>query len=69
MTRPESAGALVPSEAAKGHRWGHRVAAMVLVAYRHGLRASELVDFRTPHPSHFSLAGDPAHPQGQEGYS
>jgi len=35
-------------EAAKGNRWGHRDAAMVLVAYRHGLRAAELVDhFRT----------------------
>ena len=31
-------------EAAKGNPWGHRDAAMVLVAYRHGLRASELVD-------------------------
>jgi integrase len=30
--------------AAKGHRWGHRDATMVLVAYRHGLRASEVVD-------------------------
>ena len=27
---------------------GHRDAAMVLVAYRHGLRASELVDLRSP---------------------
>ena len=26
------------------NRWGHRDATMVLVAYRHGLRASELVD-------------------------
>ena len=32
--------------AAKGNRWGHRDAAMVLVAYRHGLRSSELVDLR-----------------------
>lgn len=33
-------------DAAKGNRWGNRDAAMVLVAYRHGLRASELVDLR-----------------------
>jgi type 1 fimbriae regulatory protein FimB/type 1 fimbriae regulatory protein FimE len=33
-------------EAAKGNRWGHRDATMVLVAYMHGLRASELVDLR-----------------------
>jgi integrase len=32
--------------ATKGDRWGHRDATMVLVAYRHGLRASELVDLR-----------------------
>jgi site-specific recombinase XerD len=32
--------------AAKGNRWGHRDATMTLVAYRHGLRASELVDLR-----------------------
>jgi site-specific recombinase XerD len=32
--------------AAKGNRWGHRDATMVLVAYRHGLRVSELVDLR-----------------------
>jgi site-specific recombinase XerD len=32
--------------AAEGNRWGHRDAAMILVAYRHGLRASELVDLR-----------------------
>ena len=30
--------------AARGNRWGHRDATMVLVAYRHGLRASEIVD-------------------------
>ena len=33
-------------EAAKGNRYGHRDASMILVAYRHGLRASELVDLR-----------------------
>jgi site-specific recombinase XerD len=32
--------------AAKGNRWGHRDAAMILVAYRHGLRAAELTDLR-----------------------
>ena len=32
--------------AAKGNRWGHRDATMVLVAFRHGLRAAELVDLR-----------------------
>jgi len=31
---------------AKGNRWGHRDSMMVLLAYRHGLRASELVDLR-----------------------
>src|SRR5262245_48182678 len=41
-------------EAAKGNRWGHRDATAILLAYRHGLRASELaalrwddIDFRT----------------------
>lgn len=29
--------------AAKSNRWGHRDATMILVAYRHGLRVSELV--------------------------
>jgi site-specific recombinase XerD len=33
-------------KAARGNRWGHRDATMLLVAYRHGLRASELVDLR-----------------------
>ena len=33
-------------EAAKDNRWGHRDATMVLLAFRHGLRASELVDVR-----------------------
>ena len=34
------------TEAAKANRWGHRDATMVLVAFRHGLRASELTDLR-----------------------
>ena len=33
-------------DAAKRNRWGHRDGTMVLVAYRHGLRAAELVDLR-----------------------
>jgi integrase len=33
-------------KAASGNRWGHRDATMILVAYRHGLRASELTDLR-----------------------
>jgi len=34
------------TKAARGNRWGHRDATMILVAYRHGLRVSELVDLR-----------------------
>jgi type 1 fimbriae regulatory protein FimB/type 1 fimbriae regulatory protein FimE len=34
------------TEVAKSNRHGHRDATMILVAYRHGLRASELVDLR-----------------------
>ena len=43
---------LTPTEVAKlikaagKNRWGHRDATMVLIAYRHGLRVSELVDLR-----------------------
>jgi integrase len=33
-------------EAAKTNRYGHRDATMILVAYRHGLRAAEVVDLR-----------------------
>jgi integrase len=33
-------------KAASDNRWGHRDSTMVLVAYRHGLRVSELVDLR-----------------------
>ena len=32
--------------ATKDNRHGHRDAAMILLAYRHGLRASELIDLR-----------------------
>jgi type 1 fimbriae regulatory protein FimB/type 1 fimbriae regulatory protein FimE len=32
--------------AARKNRWGHRDVTMLLVAYRHGLRVSELVDLR-----------------------
>ena len=33
-------------EAARDNRWGHRDSTMLLTAFRHGLRASELVDLR-----------------------
>jgi type 1 fimbriae regulatory protein FimB/type 1 fimbriae regulatory protein FimE len=33
-------------EAAKDNRYGHRDATMILIAYRHGLRAAETVDLR-----------------------
>jgi len=33
-------------KAARGNRQGHRDATMILIAFRHGLRASELVDLR-----------------------
>ena len=33
-------------DAASGNRWGHRDATAILLAYRHGLRASELVELR-----------------------
>jgi site-specific recombinase XerD len=33
-------------KAATRNRWGHRDATMILVSYRHGLRASEVVDLR-----------------------
>ena len=32
--------------ATKNNRWAHRDAAMILLAYRHGLRSSELTDLR-----------------------
>jgi|HubBroStandDraft_6_1064221.scaffolds.fasta_scaffold277374_1 integrase len=33
-------------EAARGNRYGHRDATMILMAYRHGLRVAELCDLR-----------------------
>jgi len=33
-------------KATGGNRYGHRDATMILVTYRHGLRAAELVDLR-----------------------
>ena len=51
----------------KGNRWGHRDATMVLVAYRHGLRAS-----RAGGPALGSGGfqdGHAARPQGQAGYA
>src|ERR1039457_2042473 len=33
-------------EAGRRNRYGHRDATMILVAYRHGLRASEVCDLR-----------------------
>jgi type 1 fimbriae regulatory protein FimB/type 1 fimbriae regulatory protein FimE len=43
LTEPEIDRLL---RAAKANRWGARDAAMILIAYRHGLRAAELVDLR-----------------------
>lgn len=34
------------TKAAKGNRYSHRDSTMILLAYRHGLRAGELVDLR-----------------------
>ena len=47
-TREHLTGAEVDRliEAAKGNRQGHRDATMILLAYRHGLRASEVCDLR-----------------------
>jgi type 1 fimbriae regulatory protein FimB/type 1 fimbriae regulatory protein FimE len=33
-------------EVARDNRWGHRDSTMLLIAFRHGPRASELVDLR-----------------------
>ena len=49
------------------NRHGHRDATMVLVAYRHGLRAAELVDLRWGAGG--LQNGQPARPQGQAGHA
>jgi type 1 fimbriae regulatory protein FimB/type 1 fimbriae regulatory protein FimE len=55
---------LVPQEvelliaAAKAHRWGHRDSTMILIAFRHGLRASEVCDLQW---TQISLAGAELH--------
>jgi integrase len=41
---PDEVEALI--EAARGNRYGHRDATMILLTYRHGLRAAEVCDFR-----------------------
>ena len=43
LTEPEIEKLLA---AVKGNRWGHRDMTMLLVAFRHGLRVSELCDLR-----------------------
>ena len=50
-------------EGTKGNRYGHRDATMILVAYRHGLRVSELVL-----GSSGLQDGYAARPQGQTGH-
>jgi integrase len=42
--RPEEIERLI--EAARGNRYGGRDALMILMAYRHGLRASEVTDLK-----------------------
>jgi integrase len=54
-------------EAAKANRHGHRDALMVLLAYRHGLRAAEVVDLRWG--TGRLQNGHPARPSGQERYA
>ena len=48
--------------ARKGSRWGHRDATMILIGYRHGLRASELCDLQWI--SGRAVDGSTACPQG-----
>ena len=50
-------------EAAKANRHGHRDATMILIAFRHGLRASEL---STCAGTRSTSSADLARPQGQD---
>ena len=52
--------------AAKQGRWGHRDATVILVAYRHGLRASELTVAMGPGRL---LDSQPSRPVRKEGHS
>ena len=49
--------------ARKHGRYGHRDATMILVAYRHGLRASEVCDLQW---QQIELRGPPPRSSGQE---
>ena len=53
-------------KAAAANRWGHRDATMLLVAFRHGLRAAELVDLRLG--ADRVRQGRPARPESQTGH-
>ena len=55
LTEPEVVRLM---EAARQNRYGHRNATMILIAFRHGLRASELVDLRW---DQFDYAGSRLH--------
>ena len=44
--------------ARKSSRYGHRDATMILIGYRHGLRASELCDLQSPDRPSSSAAGN-----------
>ena len=50
-------------DARKHSRYGHRNSTMILVTYRHGLRASEVCDLQW---HQVERPGPHAHPQGQE---
>jgi integrase len=61
---PDEAEALI--EAARTNRHGHRDATMILLAFRHGLRASEVCDLRW---DQVDFNGGVAPPTGQERHS